>query len=49
MNISPSNGMNAVFDDMKKQSFAVNFYNQNKFSKTIIVLNILLSILLIIL
>ncbi|WP_157031469.1 hypothetical protein [Brachyspira suanatina] len=46
MNTSSVNGMNAVFDDTASAS---NFYKQNKSSKTIVFLNILLSILLIIL
>ena len=50
MNTSSANGMNAVFDDMKQmQASASNFYKQNKSSKIIVFLNILLSILLIIL
>ena len=50
MNTSSANGMNAVFDDIRKMpASASNFYKQNKSSKTIVFLNILLSILLIIL
>ncbi|WP_164071384.1 hypothetical protein [Brachyspira hampsonii] len=46
MNASSINSMNAVFYDMKKNpASASNFYKQNKSSKTIFFLNILLSIL----
>ncbi len=49
MNTSSANSMSAAVVYDTKQMPAYNFYKQNKSSKSIIFLNILLSILLIIL